>query len=238
MIGIAIPAHNEAEHIGECLASVLAACAHPALQGEPAMVVVVLDDCSDDTARIAAGYPVTLLATQTRCVGAARALGAQRLLASGARWLAFTDADTRVAPDWLAAQLALRADVVCGTVEVTDWEVFHGEAATMQAHFARTYFDADGHRHVHGANLGVSASAYLSAGGFAPLACSEDQALVDTLSALGARIAWSAAPRVRTSARQDPRAAGGFGDALKAALRRYQHQAADLAAPLTDPVAG
>lgn len=68
--------------------------------------------------------------------------------------------------------------------------------------------------HVHGANLGVSADAYRRAGGFPPLKCSEDAALVDRLIATGARIAWSAAPRVTTSARTVARVRGGFGDTL------------------------
>jgi hypothetical protein len=69
--------------------------------------------------------------------------------------------------------------------------------------------------HIHGANLGVSADAYVRAGGFKPLAFDEDIALVNALKATGARIAWSAAPRVRTSARLDSRACNGFGDYLR-----------------------
>ena len=129
-------------------------------------------------------------------------------------WLAFTDADTLVAPEWLVHQLALNADVVCGTVGVEDWAAHHENATVLRQHFARIYMDADGHHHIHGANLGVSADAYRKAGGFLPIACSEDVALVAALSATGARIAWSAAPRVITSARTDTRARGGFGDTL------------------------
>ena len=59
---------------------------------------------------------------------------------------------------------------------------------------------------INRANLGVAAEAYRRAGGFAPLACSEDVALVESLTAIGARIAWSAGPRVTTSGRTDARA--------------------------------
>ncbi len=238
MIGIVIPAHNEQERIGACLASIQLACAHAALRGEAIKVVVVLDDCDDDTALIAAQYPVMLLSCTARNVGIARARGAAHLIEAGARWLAFTDADSCVAPDWLSAQLSFDADVVCGTVEVADWPLFGDEADLLRGDFQRHYQDADDHRHVHGANLGLSTQAYLRAGGFAPLACSEDQVLVDTLAAQGARIAWTALPRVRTSARQDPRAAGGFGDTLKAALLRCRQHAADMAAPVADVVGG
>lgn len=129
----------------------------------------------------------------------------------GVRWLAFTDADSVVAPDWLSAQLMQRTDAVCGTIEVRDWGD-HGEA-TRRRH-QQTYHDADGHRHVHGANLGVSAAAYRQVGGFQPVNSSEDVALVNALHVNGASISWSAAPRVVTSARRQYRAPGGFGETL------------------------
>jgi glycosyltransferase involved in cell wall biosynthesis len=175
--------------------------------------VVVLDACSDRCEAVASGYPVSVLQVSACNVGVARAAGAAALLARGARWLAFTDADSRVAPDWLSAQLALQADAVCGPVSVDDWSAHSPQARDA---FYLSYLDSDGHRHVHGANLGMSAQAYQRAGGFPPLACSEDVALVELLAATGARIAWSAAPRVITSGRRDARVRGGFGDTLAA----------------------
>lgn len=225
MIGIVIPAHNEERCLERCLAAVRLAATHPGLREESVCVAVVLDNCTDGShdianlhARVNAvaahGYCVEAIVIEARNVGAARAAGAERLLAHGARWLAFTDADTRVASDWLVAQLSLNADVVCGTVSVDDWSAHEDDAALLCRHFDLHYTDVDGHRHIHGANLGVSAAAYRCAGGFAPLACSEDVALVEALERCGARFAWSAAPRVATSARRDARARGGFGDTL------------------------
>ena len=218
MIGIVIPAHNEAQHIGANVHAAMQAAEHPDLDGEPVQVLVVLDSCDDATGTIAAQHGARTLSLDLRNVGAARAAGAELMLASGARWLAFTDADTIVSPDWLVAQLAQDADVVCGAIGVDDWTPHGVNGEFLRAHFARTYTDADGHRHIHGANLGVSAEAYLRAGGFPPLACSEDVALVHALQAIGARIAWSAAPRVSTSARVNARARGGFGDTLIAVV--------------------
>lgn len=218
MIGIVIPAHNEAEHIGSTLAAVRQAASHPALGGEAVRIVLVLDSCDDDTGAIARAMGVPTLALAVRNVGMARAAGAEVLLDAGARWLAFTDADTRVSPEWLVSQLALEADAVCGAISVDNWGVHGEQSAFIREHFARTYTDADGHRHIHGANLGVSAAAYRRVGGFPPLACSEDVAFVHALEAAGARIAWSAAPRVSTSARRDARARGGFGDTLLAVI--------------------
>lgn len=214
MLGIVIPAHNEQDCIASCLAAVNQAGWNPRLQGEGVEVMVVLDSCHDDTGSIALRHGARVMHVEQRNVGAARAAGAEALLASGARWLAFTDADTRVTPDWLAEQLALQADAVCGTVAVDDWTPHLDYAERLREHFARTYFDQDGHRHIHGANLGVSAEAYRRAGGFLHLACSEDVAFVKSLEDCGARIAWSARPRVVTSARRDGRAAGGFADTL------------------------
>ncbi|QHI97620.1 glycosyltransferase [Xylophilus rhododendri] len=218
MLGIVIPAHNEQDCIEDCLVAARRAARHPALHGEEVEIVVVLDSCSDRTGLIATRQGVLPLHVRLRNVGAARAAGAELALARGARWLAFTDADSRVQEDWLAEQLALQADAVCGTVCVDDWTA-HGEhAELLRHHFAETYFDREGHRHIHGANLGVSAAAYRLAGGFRHLACSEDVALVEALQACGAEIAWSARPRVVTSARRHARAVGGFADALLGAV--------------------
>ncbi|TWI69763.1 glycosyl transferase family 2 [Pseudoduganella lurida] len=223
MIGIAVPAHDEEASLPACLAALLAAACHPALEGEPVVVCIVLDACADGSEAVvrqhqaafrAAGVVLAYLPVDERRVGAARAVGAEWLLARGARWLAFTDADTRVAPGWLAAQLALDADAACGTVAVDDWSPHRQQAAALREHFATVYHDRDGHHHIHGANLGVSAEAYRKAGGFSAVTCHEDVLLVKALEAAGARLAWTAQPRVFTSARTDARARGGFGDTL------------------------
>ncbi|MFM0644775.1 glycosyltransferase [Paraburkholderia bryophila] len=213
MIGVIVPAHNEEALLAPCLAALLGASRHEDLAGETVRIVVVLDTCDDFSGAIARAYGVETLTLKARNVGIARATGADFLLADGARWLAFTDADSRVSAGWLVAQLSLEADAVCGSIAVDDWTT---HPLSVREYFRKTYVDADGHRHIHGANLGVSADAYRRAGGFPPLTCSEDVALVDRLIATGARIAWSAAPRVITSARAVARARGGFGDTLAA----------------------
>ncbi|AVJ29293.1 glycosyltransferase [Achromobacter spanius] len=215
MIGVCIPARNEERYIGACLRAVMRASRHSRLGREAVRIVVVLDHCADGTAQHAAGWPVDLLTVQARNVGLARAAGAQHLLDAGARWLAFTDADTCVSPDWLADQLSLNAEVVCGTVSVAGWEAHGAFSQRARRAFAAHYHDREGHRHVHGANLGVAAPTYQRIGGFAALHCSEDQALVDKLEAGGAHIAWTSLPRVTTSARPYSRVDGGFATALR-----------------------
>ncbi|MFC6313031.1 glycosyltransferase, partial [Paraburkholderia dipogonis] len=187
MIGVIVPAHNEEALLAPCLAALIAASRHEDLAGETVRIVVVLDACDDFTGAIARAYGVETLTLKARNVGIARATGADFLLADGARWLAFTDADSRVSSGWLVAQLSLDADAVCGSIAVDDWTA---HPHSVREYFRKTYVDADGHRHIHGANLGVSADAYRRAGGFPPLKCSEDVALVDRLIAIGARIAW------------------------------------------------
>ena len=211
MIGVVVPAHDEEAVIARCLASIEATAAHVAGSLVQVKVFVVCDACTDRTADIVRAMGHVALMCDARNVGKARAIGADTALACGADWLAFTDADTVVCREWLAAQVALRSDVVCGTIGVDDWDVY-GEA--MRRHFERTYSDVDGHRHIHGANLGISAQAYRSVGGFESLANAEDVAIVGALEAAGAHIAWSAAPRVTTSARATYRATAGFGATL------------------------
>jgi glycosyltransferase involved in cell wall biosynthesis len=227
VIAAIVPAHNEEEHLAACVQSLARAAGCAALCGEAVVIVVVLDDCTDSSEAIARGCGAVTVALQARNVGAARALGAQHAIELGARWLAFTDADTVVESNWFAAQLALQSDAVCGTVAVRDWGAY-GER--MRRHYEATYTDADGHRHVHGANLGVSAEAYLAAGGFPRLESSEDVALVDVLKAQGASIAWSALPRVVTSARRLFRAPLGFGASLLRVELEGLHQGAEASA--------
>lgn len=219
MIGVLVPVHNEEQMLGNCLAALARAAIHPRLEGEEVRMVLVLDACSDGSASVAATHCVDLLHIDARNVGLARAAGACHLLAAGARWLACTDADSCVADDWLVQQMHLQrhgAEVVCGTVAVNDWSSRLNCLLLLRQRFEALYTDADGHRHIHGANLGICALAYVRAGGFPALACSEDVALVQALEAAGANIAWSAAPRVVTSARVESKARGGFGDALTA----------------------
>lgn len=211
MIGVVIPVHNEAALLADCLGAIQRAARDPRLDGEPVDVVVVLDACTDRSQAIAVRHGAQVISLDARCVGAARALGASFALDSGARWIAFTDADTIVPPDWLAAQLAASADATCGPVSVEDWSA---HPYGVRERFLQRY-GADGKPHVHGANLGISSTAYRSTDGFRPLQQGEDTALVASLVARGGRIAWNASPRVTTSARWESLIEGGFASLLR-----------------------
>lgn len=222
MIAVIIPAHNEVASIGACLASVQVAAACAGLQGEEVRIVVALDRCTDGTAEIVAQHGVRAVVVDDGNVGLARAAAATVAIAAGARWLATTDADSTVPPDWLFAQLAYACDAFCGIVTVSHWEDF---GPAVREEFHNTECRHDGHPHVHGANLGLSAEMYARCGGFLALPAHEDVALVDALVAAGARIARKATPVVTTSARRIARARGGFADYLVAMERRLQHAA-------------
>lgn len=225
MIGVIVPAHDEEAHIEACVRSLLTAASHPALNGETVKVIVVLDACHDRTGVLARSLGALTIEVWGKNVGLARQSGAKFALASRARWLAFTDADSVVAADWLVSQLALKVDAVCGTIAVNDWGAYGDR---MLRHFELTYTDADGHSHVHGANLGVSAQAYATAGGFLGLETGEDVALVEALRHSGAQIAWSRAPRVVTSVRSNFKAPGGFGATLERIEKLRQWVTADV----------
>lgn len=211
MIGVIVPAHNEATLIGACLRSVWRAALCAGLCGEEVKVFVALDRCQDDTGQIAAALGAEVVPVHGN-VGIARAAAAHAAIGAGARWIASTDADSRVPHDWLSGQLACAADAFCGTVGVDDWE---GYEPRVRAAFQASENHCEGHPHVHGANLGVDARWYVRCGGFLPLPAHEDVALVQALVIAEARIARLAQPTVITSARRDPRAEHGFGDYLR-----------------------
>lgn len=211
MIGIIVPAHNEEDFLDDCIRSLIAAAGHQDLGGEPVQILIMLDHCSDDSARIAQDHAVSTYVCNHRNVGMTRAAGAQRMLEQGARWLAFTDADTVVPYAWLADQVSFGADAVCGIVQVDDWSE-HSEQVRVR--YDALYRPIDDHRHIHGANMGVSSEAYLRAGGFKSLAAHEDVHLVEDLQRTGARIVWTARNSVTTSARKHCRCREGFGDYL------------------------
>ncbi len=217
-VGIVVPAHDEQVLLPACLASLRIAARHPALRHVAVHLVPVLDACSDDSGEVAPGG----LEVQARNVGVARAAGFAAVLAREAGrppeqlWLATTDADSAVPPDWLAEQLRLAAsgvEVVAGTVRVDDWSQ---QPAVVRSRFAATYGTPQlGHLHVHGANLGMSAAAYGDAGGVPPLALAEDQALVDALRSRARRLVATGRIPVTTSGRRESRTSGGFADHLR-----------------------
>jgi glycosyltransferase involved in cell wall biosynthesis len=218
-VGVVVPAHDEEMALPTCLVALLSAADR--IQPVPVSICVVADACADQTAETARLAGVTVIEVGERCVGAARSAGLNHLLGTlpgvtaDAIWLATTDADSRVPAHWLSRQLAYAEegwDAVVGTVTVADWT---GHPPHLPGVFAAHYGHADGsHRHVHGANLGMRASAYLTAGGFRALPTGEDHDLLAALSATGAKALRASDIAVETSSRRGGRAPGGFSDLL------------------------
>lgn len=213
-IGIVIPAHNEAEHITACLTAVKLAIAQLP-PNVTASVLVVLDSCDDDSEQRVKLQGIPAINCAFRCVGKVRDLGIRHLIEQGVEWVACTDADSRVEPDWLIRQLSHieqdRAEMICGVVSVDSWE--HLSPVTREKYLAH-YQDRMGHRHIHGANLSFSATAYTQVGGFDAIACHEDVELVKKFEAHGFNIVWSNQVRVMTSSRLEAKTQGGFGSFL------------------------
>ena len=218
-VGVLIPAHDEQELLPACLRSVLVAAGRLSV---PVRIAVALDRCTDRSPEIVAGFakaglPVLAVPVPRPGVGAARAAAARALLAgcrSQRLWLASTDADSQVPADWLIRQLAhvrLGAEVVVGTVRVTDWSA---QPPGLAERFTAAYRPEPGHRHRHGANLAFSRTRYLTAGGFAELESDEDVDLIGRLEAIGSAVVWAADLPVTTSARRLGRAPAGFAGYL------------------------
>jgi hypothetical protein len=87
----------------------------------------------------------------------------------------------------------------------------------IQRAFAATYRHGPGgtHRHVHGANLGIRADAYLAAGGWSDLVIGEDHDLWGRLRRNHVGV-WTTTSYVHTSARRVGRAPFGFAADLAA----------------------
>jgi glycosyltransferase involved in cell wall biosynthesis len=218
-VGVIVPAHNEQELLPHCLASLQRAMR--GLRGTPVHLVVVADACRDRSAQVARREGATVVTIRARNVGAARAAGVRAVLHLTRHvdpadvWLAMTDADTLVPARWLRQQVRYANegwDAVAGTITVGDWSEHR---AGTRAKFLEGYgAGTDSHAHVHGANLGFRAAAYLMAGGFPEVPTAEDHALVAALTAAGGRVLRTRALSVVTSARRAARAPHGFSHYL------------------------
>ena len=105
-VSVVVCAHNGADTIDDCVTS-LAALTYPAVE-----VIVVNDGSSDATASIARRHiGVRVIDLLNRGLSAARNAG---LASASGEFVAYTDADCRVDPDWLTylVQPFLTSDVV------------------------------------------------------------------------------------------------------------------------------
>jgi glycosyltransferase involved in cell wall biosynthesis len=224
-VSVLIPACNEEKLLPRCLRSLLIASS--LLPDQVTSHIVVVADSSTDRTRQTAAELLqstgTVVSAEVRTAGTARALAAECALARHRGplercWLANTDADCLIPPSWLIDQLRLAdqgIEGIAGTVSVDSYEEHGPEVA---GRFRTSYvIRPDGsHPHVHGANLGVRADAYLRAGGWADLRTAEDHDLWNRLLRTRCATVSTSRIEVATSGRRVGRAPHGFADALSA----------------------
>lgn len=232
---VVLPALDEEAYIGACLGAIAAQDS-----GEPFAVIVVDDGSRDATVAVAratareAGLALEVVPGPRRGPGPARQAGldraARRLIAAGRPdgLVASTDADTRVAADWLRRQaLLLRSgvDAVGGWIELDPDEAGLLEEAVLtrralragqRLEIVRRSDPAAEHHHFAGASIGLRASTYAALGCELPTDL-EDVALAEALLAAGARVMRSRSIGVVTSARRVGRAQRGLAADLRQA---------------------
>jgi len=236
---IAIPAHNEADRIDDCLAAIGRQRGVALADGA---VVVLADNCTYETAQIArqsrVGCRLHVIDAGLGSAGAARcaAMTHARGLVRDDGSLLTTDADAIADDDWIAAMLGCfsddRIDLVAGRVS-GNWEEMkdHPQAAldigALECRFGdltvaledaidpQPFDPAPRHGQECGANIGIRAAMFDRVGGVPAIAVGEDRALIEAVFACdgGIRHAW--APHVTASARVDGRAEGGMATALR-----------------------
>ena len=216
-VGVVVPVHDEEDRLRAALEAIEVAV-HALPAGIACRVAVVLDHCRDGSAAIARswGGRTGALVTSRECrsVGAARRAGSRALLSLWPEmhpaeiWIATTDADSRVPPNWLTVQLeahASGADLWAGRVRVLE------ESAVVERW--REAYDTQ-RDPVHGANMGFSATLYRHIGGFGRLRSGEDRDLHRRAVAAGFQVAHDRRAAVTTSSRRRGRAPGGFAGVL------------------------
>jgi GT2 family glycosyltransferase len=239
---VCIPARNEAERLPLLLASLNGQAGVPT----PVRVIVLANNCTDGTAAmVLAGQAAGIWAAldirliDVTLSGAEAHVGTARRMAleAGAEWLAAdgvpdgvlltTDADARLPPDWIAANLRAldHADVVGGRLVIDEDGAGDPQLADLHARIERywagvrrledlldppPYDPAPRHGDHTGASLAVPVALYRAVGGLPPLPCGEDNALVGLLRAHGARLRHCPDVQVMVSSRRQGRVSGGM----------------------------
>jgi hypothetical protein len=198
-IGVVVPVHTEEQALEQCLAALDAAASRVTV---PVTVLVVLRAGTDDSAAVLRGFPAAgteIIAVYADCVGSARATGMTKLLkrhGEAGTWLATTDGDAIVPPNWLTAQLRhadAGARVVAGTVTAVG-----RSDRTTTVRRPRSVA-----RRLHAANLSFAAAAYGATEGFQAVSGDDDGRLVDAFKANAEPIAWAIDLAVAISASGD-----------------------------------
>jgi len=248
---VIIPARNEAERIGACLSALAPQC------NDRIRVILVVNNTDDDTAKIAtlaaARHGIDLSVLDLTFppgmgVGAARRKGCAVAMEQmpHLRQILTTDADCRVSADWVARSIQHlhRYDALCGRVTLNPEEAacLVGQDPSLEANesaYRRLVLECyarhapncadlqNSHGEAPGASLGFTRAAYEAVGGFAPIPCGEDRAIIRTARAAGLRVHHADDIWVEASCRLVGRAAGGMADTLRIRLAGTEYLADD-----------
>jgi cellulose synthase/poly-beta-1,6-N-acetylglucosamine synthase-like glycosyltransferase len=259
---IAIPARNEAQRIGACLHALHAQRAVPRFH-----VVLLANNCTDDTAALAAAWsdrlPGLHVRTCTLPPGRAHAGEARRRAMQEAAErsapdgiLLTTDADAVAPPDWIAANLrALRGvDAVAGraVIDPNDAALIPPHLHDLDARECRYAALLDEiacllapephdpwprHDEHSGASIAVRLAAWRAAGGIPRQPAGEDRAFFAVLRRTGARIRHAPDVWVSVSGRLDGRAQGGMADTIRARIATAPTLLDERLVPVDDLVA-
>ena len=237
---VAVPARDEASRLDACLDAL-----DGATRGiDGVETLLLLNNCTDASAAVAAraagrlALPLRVVATTLPAehanAGAARrlamALAAARL---GGRFdgiVLSTDADSRVAPDWLAANLAAidaGADAVAGEF-LPDADEFAAlrpavrlrfraarAKARLRAFLARRPHDPRPRHGTHsGASIAVRLPTLIEMGGLPPHPVGEDAAFFAAVERARGKVRHDPRVLVHTSCRTVGRAPGGMAATL------------------------
>jgi len=244
---VIVPARDEEDLIETCLKALATQerVAHHEYE-----VLLILDRCTDETeerareiGRVHTSLKLHFLDGPGEGSGPARRVGmdaaCSRLLQVGRPQgiIACTDADTLVAPDWLAAQLLAVSEgarAIGGRIELAD-------DGSLPEHVRRRHAEEGLLRHEHllsdpdgeaqhwqfsGASMTLTAAVYTQVGGLEPLTALEDEHLEKALRHHDVPIHRLLSVRVATSPRLVGRASRGLSYDLAKMARSLREESA------------
>jgi cellulose synthase/poly-beta-1,6-N-acetylglucosamine synthase-like glycosyltransferase len=257
---VAIPAKDEEERLPACIRA-LAEQRDPFGRSIPPALIrvaVFANNCTDQSASVARAlgecWSLHIRVVEARLPPEAAHAGAARRAAMdlAEAWLVeegdkdgvilTTDADSRVAPNWIAANLAAfdaGAEAVLGRITLDDDgkllpDALHRRGALEDAYESLLtelswlldpleHNPWPHHATISGATLGITRDAYCRVGRLPRVPLGEDKALIALLSRQDARIRYCPAVHAVTSGRTQGRAPGGVADTL--AIRSREPEA-------------
>jgi hypothetical protein len=257
---VAIPVKDEEERLPACLRALAQQLDRSGQPIPPTLVRVVVfaNNCTDQSASLGRSlgenWSLDIRVVEASFPPGAAHAGAARRAAmdiaeawleeGGERYgvILTTDADSQVAPSWIAENLAAfeaGAEAVLGRIDLDGEGEFLPDALHRRGELEDAYerlltelswlLDPlehnpwPHHATISGASLGITRTAYCRAGRLPRVPLGEDKALIALLSRQDARIRYCPAAHVITSGRTDGRAPGGVADTL--AIRSKEPEA-------------